>query len=72
MAIDVLTIRLDEPWTECCICGGDTPMTHSVGYCCEPTQDEIGSESSVYPGHEVGGMPACKACHDTFYRMEQS
>lgn len=63
----ITVINLSEIWVECCICGNETPPTHSVGYCCRPTRDEIGSDSSEYPGTEVGGMPACKACHDAFY-----
>lgn len=66
----MLTIWLNEPWATCCICEAETPMTHSVAYCCEPTHDEIGSESSVYPGHIVGGRAACKPCHDRFYGIE--
>lgn len=62
-----ITIRLDEPWDECCICGCDTPMTHAVAYCCEPTYDEIGQKSSVYQGEIVGGKTACRPCHDKHY-----
>lgn len=63
----VRVIHLSETEVECCICGEDTPPTHAVGYCCGPTRDEIGTESTEYPGHEVGGMPACQKCHDEFY-----
>lgn len=56
-------------WGECCICEAPTPLTHSVAFCCEPTHDEIGSESKTYPGHIVGGMPACKPCHDRHYGL---
>jgi len=65
----IAVINLSLMWTDCCICGCETPPTHSVGYCCGPTRDEIGSESSEYPGHEVGGMPACQPCHDKFYNL---
>jgi hypothetical protein len=64
--MQVTVIQLWEPTTECCICGRETRVTHSVGYCCGPTRDEIGSDSTEYPGTEVGGMPACKSCHDEF------
>jgi hypothetical protein len=60
-------IRLWEPWTECCICDEPTPLRYAVAYCCGPTHDEIGEESSEYPGTIVGGMPACKRCHDQHY-----
>ncbi len=63
----MITIRLWEPTATCCICDRETPMTHSVAYCCEPTHDEIGAESSVYRGLIVGGAPACKECHDRHY-----
>ena len=67
---NITVINLSEAWTECCICEKETPLTHSVGYCCEPTTEEVGSESTKYPGHEVGGMPACKECHDSLYGKE--
>lgn len=62
-----LTIRLWEPTTICCICERETRLTHAVGYCCGPTHDEIGSESTEYRGLIVGGMPVCQPCHDDFY-----
>lgn len=65
--MSVTIIRLWEPTAECCLCGEETPPTHSVGYCCGPTHDEIGTQSTQYPGHEVCGMTACKPCHDKFY-----
>jgi hypothetical protein len=66
----ITNIRLWEPTADCCICGEETLLTHAVAYCCEPTHDEIGSESKTYPGHIVGGMPACKRCHDLHYGVE--
>jgi hypothetical protein len=63
----VTVIRLWEPLAQCCICGAETPLTHSVAYCCGPTHDEIGSMSSEYRDTEVSGMPACKDCHDRHY-----
>lgn len=65
----VNVINLSELCAECCICGEETPPTHSVAYCCGPTHDEIGAESREYPGHIVGGMPACKSCHDRHYGL---
>lgn len=65
--VPILTIRLWEPTTKCCICEDVTPLTHAVGYCCGPTHDDIGSESTEYRGLIVGGMPVCRACHDDFY-----
>lgn len=65
--VPILTIRLCEPTTECCICGEITALTHAVGYCCGPTHDEIGTKSTEYKGLIVGGMPVCKRCHDEFY-----
>ncbi|KXF89774.1 hypothetical protein [Phaeobacter inhibens] len=65
-----ITIQLDGPrLAECCICGKETELGWCVAYCCEPTHDEIGAESSVYPGSEVGGMAACKPCHDKHYQI---
>jgi hypothetical protein len=66
----ITTIRLWEPTADCCMCGCETPLTHSVAYCCEPTHDEIGSESKTYPGTPVGGMPACQPCHDLHYGIK--
>ena len=66
---NVRAIRLWEPEIECCMCGEIGPHRHAVAYCCEPTHDEIGSMSTKYRGHEVGGMPACKACHDKHYNV---
>ena len=65
--MQVSVIQLWELTAECCICGEETRITHSVAYCCGPTHDEIGSMSKEYPGTEVGGMPACKKCHDRHY-----
>lgn len=62
-------VYLNPPTAECCICGAETLLTHSVAYYCGPTHDEIGSMSSAYPGGEVGGMPACRACHDNHYGL---
>jgi hypothetical protein len=66
---NVHAIRLWEPEHECCICGDIGPHKHAVAYCCGPTHDEIGAMSSQYRGHEVGGMPACKVCHDRHYAI---
>jgi hypothetical protein len=66
----IITINLSEVWLECGICGEETPDKFAVAYCCGPTHDEIGNESSEYPGHEVGGMPSCKACHDLHYGIK--
>ncbi|MEO1503162.1 MAG: hypothetical protein AAFU68_02940 [Pseudomonadota bacterium] len=64
----VITIDLTPPpECECGICGKWGDWRNAVGFCCEPTHDEIGSESSVYPGLIVGGRAVCKACHDDFY-----
>ena len=66
---DMIIIELWLPPTAiCCICGIEHDLAQCVGFYCEPTQDEIGSESTMYPGPDniVGGMPACKACHDEF------
>ena len=67
MTDKLIVIHLDAPVTECCICGCETDLRYCVAYCCEPTHDEIGEESSMYPGTIVGGMPACKKCHDEHY-----
>jgi hypothetical protein len=65
--MDARVIRLWEPESECCICGKAGNHRHAIGYCCGPTHDDIGSMSTKYRGIEVGGMPACKECHDEFY-----
>ncbi len=65
--MDAHVIRLWPVTADCCICGTHGVLTHSVAFCCEPTHDEIGSESSKYRGHVVGGMPACRPCHDRHY-----
>lgn len=65
-------LELHPPVTNCCICDEETFLTHSVAFCCEPTHDEIGSESTTYPGHIVGGMPACPSCHDRHYGITTS
>ena len=67
---EILTIRLWEPTTECCMCGAETALTHCVGYCCGPTHDEIGSASTEWRGEIVGGMPVCQPCHDRFYGID--
>jgi len=71
MALDMITINLSEWPEQCPICGEWEPghLNHAVAFCCEPTHDEIGDESSVYPGHTVGGMSCCKTCHDNHYWM---
>lgn len=64
----VITIEL---WPtnihECPLCGVVDRIDHAVAYCCGPTHDEIGSESSEYAGCTVGGMCCCKSCHDKHY-----
>ena len=65
----IIILNLDVPWGECCICEKETPLGYSVGFCCEPTHAEIGSIDPIY-GMEVGGMVACKDCHDEFYYGE--
>lgn len=65
--MDVHVIRLWEPEHECCICGEIGNHRYIVAYCCGPTHDEIGSMSTEYKNTEVGGMPACKTCHDRHY-----
>jgi hypothetical protein len=67
--MSVTVINMNEPWAECCICFRECRLEYAVAYCCEPTHDEIGSQSTVYPGLEVGGMPACKKCHDEHYSL---
>ena len=71
MALDMITINLSERDEQCPLCGEwqATGLRHAVAFCCEPTHDEIGDESSVYPGHTVGGMSCCKTCHDNHYWM---
>ena len=54
---------------DCCLCGEECILDYCVGYCCGPTHDEIGSMSTEYIGLEVGGMCACKGCHDKFYGL---
>lgn len=58
-----------EATTICCICGDECPIKFSVAYCCGPTHDEIGSQSSEYADTDVGGAPACKRCHDRHYGL---
>lgn len=53
------------------MCGEYKRLTHSVGFCCEPTHDPIGRESTEYLGLTVGGICVCKACHDEFYYGEE-
>ena len=69
--LDWITIDLDEgrEWGECAMCDQERRLTHAVAWCCGPTHDEIGDESSEYPGCEVGGMCVCKPCHDKHYNM---
>ena len=64
---DITYIFMNSPIGDCCICGNECTMEYSVGYCCGPTLDEIGSMSTEYKNSEVGGMCACKECHDAFY-----
>ena len=70
----MITYYLPKFWPVvaiCCICGEEHELSHSVGYYCGPTHDEIGSITTEYTdGGVVGGMPACKPCHDKFYNME--
>ena len=68
--MQVITLDLwGPPTATCCICQADHDLRQCVGYYCGPTHDEIGSVSTEYPGPRniVGGMPACKPCHDEFY-----
>lgn len=67
---DILVINMNEPVGECCICGQDCTLDYSVGYCCGPTHDEIGSWSTEYRDTIVGGWCACKECHDDFYGIK--
>ena len=64
--IPVIVINLNPRDIECVICGKAGPWNHAVGYCCEPTHDEIGSMSSKYPGLEVGGATVCNKCFKEF------
>lgn len=64
----VTVIRLWPMEYDCCLCGCVTFDSYSVGYYCGPTKDPIGSITTEYSdGGEVGGMSACKPCHDKFY-----
>lgn len=64
--IVINVIELNTFMNECVMCGREC-RGYGVGYCYEPTQEDIGSESVMYPGEEVCGMPACQECHDKLY-----
>ena len=70
-ALQISVIRLWPIISKCAMCGVEGDHNHAVGFCCEPTRDEIGSESSTYPGHVVGGADVCQPCHDRFYGIGQ-
>ena len=65
------TVSAIELWPrvyDCCLCGCETTDAYSVGFYCEPTKDAIGTVTTKYSdGGIVGGMSACKPCHDAFY-----
>jgi hypothetical protein len=69
------TITVIQLWTktaDCCLCGEETEDRFLVGYYCGPTHDEIGSITTEYSdGGIVGGMCACKPCHDDFYAAKE-
>jgi hypothetical protein len=71
IAASVQAITIIELWPhdegDCPMCGQWRTLSHSVGWCCEPTRDDIGTMSKTYPGIEVGGRTVCKSCHDQFY-----
>lgn len=64
---DVQVVELWAPTADCCICECETRLGYYVGYCCGPTTDPIGAQSTEYPDLEVAGMPVCRQCHDAFY-----
>jgi hypothetical protein len=65
--IMVIDLQEERRWDDCSMCDQYRRLDHAVAWCCGPTHDEIGSMSTEYRDTEVGGMPVCKSCHDTFY-----
>jgi hypothetical protein len=70
----VLVIDMQEglKWGECSMCRKYRRLDHAVAWYCGPTHDEIGSVSTEYRSDNgepaiVGGMRACKGCHDQHY-----
>lgn len=68
----LIIIHLWPREVDCALCDTVGDHRYAIGWCCGPTKDEIGSESSEYPGHIVGGMTVCKPCHDSFYAPPSS
>ena len=56
-----MIINLDEPWTECTICGADTPSKWGV-----PVWSGM-IVANDWPG-DWGGVPACKSCYEQHTR----
>lgn len=68
-AIYTIDLWGQRDWGDCCLCEDEKRLTNAIGYYCGPTHDEIGTESTEYPGagNIVGGMRVCQPCHDAFY-----
>ena len=55
--IYIINMQDGRMWGDCPMCNQWRKLDHAIAWCCGPTHDEIGSMSTKYRGHEVGGMP---------------